>query len=412
MAYDIQRIRAEFPSLSVTDNGMRRIYLDNPGGTQICRRSMDRMQDYFINANTNTHGPFRTSHLTDVLIEETHSALADFVGADDPGEIVFGQNMTTITMHLSRSLARNLEPGDEIVVTRMDHDANISPWLLIAEDRGCTVRWIDFDPNTYRYDAASVDAAITAKTKIVAVNYASNALGTVNDVRAVADAAHAVGALVFADSVQFTPHFLTDVKAIDCDFLACSAYKFYGPHQGMVWGRRHLLEGLTPYKVRPADATLPSRFETGTQSHEGMAGTLGAIEHFEWVGETMGAGGSTRRERLTSGFDVIADYELDLNRHLIRGLEAIPGILVHGLSEEADLKDRVPTVGVVKEGADPEDMAARLGEANIFVWPGHYYAIEVIERLGLTEAGGMLRIGLGQYNTREEIDDLLNVLDS
>jgi len=412
MAYDIERVRSAFPSLSETDGGQPRIYFDNPGGTQICQRSIDRMNEYLVRANTNTHGPFRTSRMTDEIIHETHAALADFVGADDPGEIVFGQNMTTITLHLSRSLAHLLNEGDEIVVTRMDHDANISPWLLVARDRGCTVRWIDFDPQTYRYDEASVDAAITEKTRIVAVGYASNAIGTVNDVASVAEKAHAVGALVFVDAVQFAPHFVMDVKAIGCDILACSPYKFYGPHQGMAWARRDLLESLSPYKVRPADDTLPSRFETGTQSHEGMAATLGAVEHFEWMGTTMGAGGTTRRERLVSGMEVLIDYERDLTRHLISGLQAIPGVTVHGLTREEDLTDRVPTVGMVKEGSDPDTLARRLAEANIFTWPGHYYAIEVIERLGLSASGGMLRIGLGQYNTVEEIDRLLNVLDA
>jgi cysteine desulfurase family protein (TIGR01976 family) len=412
MAYDIECVRSAFPSLSETDGGQPRIYFDNPGGTQICQRSIDRMNEYLVRANTNTHGPFRTSRMTDEIIHETHAALADFVGADDPGEIVFGQNMTTITLHLSRSLAHLLNEGDEVVVTRMDHDANISPWLLVARDRGCTVRWIDFDPQTYRYDEASVDAAITEKTRIVAVGYASNAIGTVNDVASVAEKAHAVGALVFVDAVQFAPHFVMDVKAIGCDMLACSPYKFYGPHQGMAWARRDLLESLSPYKVRPADDTLPSRFETGTQSHEGMAATLGAVEHFEWMGTTMGAGGTTRRERLVSGMEVLIDYERDLTRHLISGLQAIPGVTVHGLTLEEDLTDRVPTVGMVKEGSDPDSLARRLAEANIFTWPGHYYAIEVIERLGLSASGGMLRIGLGQYNTVEEINRLLNVLDA
>jgi cysteine desulfurase family protein (TIGR01976 family) len=412
MAYDIERVRSAFPSLSETDGGQPRIYFDNPGGTQICQRSIDRMNEYLVRANTNTHGPFRTSRMTDEIIHETHAALADFVGADDPGEIVFGQNMTTITLHLSRSLAHLLNEGDEVVVTRMDHDANISPWLLVARDRGCTVRWIDFDPQTYRYDEASVDAAITEKTRIVAVGYASNAIGTVNDVASVAEKAHAVGALVFVDAVQFAPHFVMDVKAIGCDMLACSPYKFYGPHQGMAWARRDLLKSLSPYKVRPADDTLPSRFETGTQSHEGMAATLGAVEHFEWMGTTMGAGGTTRRERLVSGMEVLIDYERDLTRHLISGLQAIPGVTVHGLTLEEDLTDRVPTVGMVKEGSDPDSLARRLAEANIFTWPGHYYAIEVIERLGLSASGGMLRIGLGQYNTVEEINRLLNVLDA
>ena len=412
MSYDIQTIRQEFPSLAVTDDGQRRIYFDNPGGTQIAQRSLDRMNDYLIHANTNVHGPFVTSQMTDALIDVTHEALADFVGASDPGEILFGQNMTTLTLHLSRSIANTLTAEDEIVVTRMDHDANISPWRLVAQDVGCRVRWIDFDPQTYRYDAQSIEEAITERTKLVAVNYASNALGTVNDVAMITRAAHNVGALVFVDSVQYSPHFLTDVSELDCDFLTCSAYKFYGPHQGMIWGRRHLLEDLVPYKVRPATNDLPGCFETGTQSHEGMAGTLGAIEHFEWIGTEMGHGGSTRRERLKSGFDVVAKYEMDLSRHLIQGLLAINSITVHGLTDEEDLGDRVPTIAITKEGIEPRDLATTIGGHNIFVWPGHYYAIDVVERLGLSDSGGMLRIGLGQYNTHSEIDELLNHLDN
>jgi cysteine desulfurase family protein (TIGR01976 family) len=411
MTYDIQRIRNEFPSMGVTDNGLRRVYFDNPGGTQVARRVIDRMTDYLTRINTNGGGAFITSRLSDALLDETHAALADLVGASDPDEIIFGQNMTTLTLHLSRSIGRTLKAGDEIVVTRMDHDANISPWLLMAEDHGLTVRWLDFDPNTYRYDLSSLDEVLSSRTKLVAVNYASNATGTVNDVRLITERAHAVGALVFVDSVQYTPHFATDVAAIGCDFLACSAYKFYGPHQGMIWGKRDLLEGLYAYKVRPASGDLPHKFETGTQSHEGMAGTLGAIEHIEWVGTEMGAGGTTRRARLVSGFDAIASYEKMLCKRLIRGLESIQGVTVHGLTADADLKDRVPTVAITKSGHHPRDMAESLGKANIFVWDGHYYAIEVVNRLGLMDQGGMLRIGLGQYNTVEEVDALLNHLD-
>ena len=412
MAYDIDRIRSEFPSLAVTDDGRRRVYFDNPGGTQVAKRVMDRMQDYFLNMNTNGGGAFVTSRQSDALMDEGHAALADLVGASDPGEIIFGQNMTTLTLHLSRSIGRTLSAGDEIVVTRMDHDANISPWLLLAEDLGLTIRWMEFNPETYRYDQDALDRVLTPNTKLVAVNYASNATGTVNDIRSISRRAHDVGALVFVDAVQFTPHFVTDVKAIECDFLTCSAYKFYGPHQGLIWGKRDLLEAYTPYKVRPATAALPGAYETGTQSHEGMAGTLGSVEHFEWIGSEMGAGGSSRRERIISGFNAVADYERELCRRLIRGLKHIPGVTIHGLTEDVDLVDRVPTVAITKEGVHPRAMAESLGDANIFVWDGHYYAIEVVERLGLMEKGGMLRIGLGQYNTMSEVDELLDHIES
>jgi len=412
MPYDILSVRSEFPSLSVTDNGQRRVYFDNPGGTQVAKRVITRMTDYFTTMNTNGGGAFITSRLSDALVDETHAALADLVGAKDPDEIIFGQNMTTLTLHVSRSIGNTLSKGDEIVVTRMDHDANISPWLLMAEDHGLTVRWLDFSPDTYRYDIESLASVLNSKTKLIAVNYASNATGTVNDIKTITKMAHEVGALVFVDSVQFTPHFATDVVDLDCDFLACSAYKFYGPHQGMLWGRRHLLEGLKPYKVRPASNALPHSYETGTQSHEGMTGTLGAIEHLEWIGTSMGSGGTSRRARIVSAFDLIAEYERKLCTRLIRGLQSIPGVVVHGLTAAEDMKDRVPTVAVTKKGHHPRQLAELLGGANIFVWDGHYYAIEVVNRLGLMESGGMLRIGLGQYNTAEEVDALLNCLDS
>ena len=319
--------------------------------------------------------------------------------------------MTTLTLHLSRSIGKSLKAGDEIIVTRMDHDANISPWLLMAEDHGLVIKWLDFSPETYRYDLTSLDEVLSSKTKLVAVNYASNATGTVNDVKAITKMAHQFGALVFVDAVQLTPHFVTDVAEIECDFLACSAYKFYGPHQGLLWARRPLLEKLSPYKVRPASAELPHAYETGTQSHEGMAGTLGAIEHMEWIGMEMGTGGATRRDRIVSGFNAVATYERKICERLIRGLESIQGVTVHGLTAGSDLNDRVPTVAITKEGAHPRAMAESLGKANIFVWDGNYYAIEIIARLGLTDKGGMLRIGLGQYNTEAEVDMILNHLD-
>ncbi|MDA1029138.1 MAG: cysteine desulfurase-like protein [Bacteroidetes bacterium] len=411
MKYDVQRIRAEFPSLSVTDQGTPRVYFDNPGGTQVAKRVMTRMMDYFTTMNTNHGGAFITSRRSDALLDEAHQAMADLVGATDPGEIVFGQNMTTLTLHISRSIGLTLKPGDEIVVTRMDHDANVSPWLLMARDHGLTVKWLDFSPETYQYDLSSLESVLSTKTKLVAVNYASNATGTVNDVQTITKMAHAVGALVYVDAVQLTPHFVTDVREIGCDFLACSAYKFYGPHQGLLWGRRSLLETLKPYKVRPADDAIPHAWETGTQSHEGMAGTLGAIEHMEWIGTEMGGGGASRRERIVSGFNAVATYERTLCARLISGLLNIQGVTVHGLTRDVDLSKRVPTVAITRKGVHPNKMAESLGNANIFVWDGNYYAIEVIERLGLTDKGGMLRIGLGQYNTADEVDAILNHLE-
>jgi cysteine desulfurase family protein (TIGR01976 family) len=415
-------VRACFPSLHVGNC----VFMDNPGGTQVAQRVIDRTTGYFTRSNANTGGYFATSVESDDLLAQAHAAAADLLGASSGDEIVFGQNMTSLTFSISRSIARELNPGDEIVVTRMDHDGNISPWLMMAEDRGVTVRWLDFNRETFRYDLEDLDRLLTPRTRLVAVNYASNALGTVNDVRAVTERAHAVGAWVYVDAVQYVPHGVTDVQAIGCDFLACSPYKFYGPHQGVVWGRRELLERLTPYKVRPASNRLPTRFETGTLSHEGMAGTLGAIEHLAWVGETMGfaapAMGSdvqpdhtgtgpgtpdpVRRRHIEAAFHAIEEHERAVFRKLLDGLHAIPGVTVYGPGHD----NRVPTVALTKSGVTPEQMARHLGRHDIFSWDGHYYAIEVVRRLGLDRQGGMLRLGLAQYNTFDEVDRVLNAL--
>ena len=418
--YDVARIRREFPALAVKDDGRPRIFLDNPGGTQIARRAIERMTDYLTAMNANAGGHFITSRDSDRLLDEAHAAMADFLGTTDPAEIIFGQNMTTLTFHVSRSIGRMLSPGEEIVVTRMDHDANVSPWLMLAEDHGAAVRWLDFDPATSRYRLDALDDILSERTRLVAVNYASNAIGTINDVRSIASAAREVGALTYVDAVQFAPHVLTDVSALGADFLACSSYKFYGPHQGILWGRRDLLESLTPYKVRPASDELPGRFETGTLSHEGLAGVLGTVEHWAWIGETMGgapgrdtgipaSGG--RRERIKAAFDVVVEYEQSLCRKLINGLTQIDGVRIHGLTDPSDDADRVPTVAVTMDGRSPDVLCRALADANIFTWDGHYYAVEVVNRLGLMDAGGMLRIGLGQYNNADEVDALLNVLE-
>lgn len=417
MAYDVNLVRSRFPSLSMKDGGMGRIFLDNPGGTQVAQPVLDRTIHYCTAMNANTGGIFRTSVDSDALLDEAHMAAADLLGAASGDEIVFGQNMTSLTFSLSRSIGRELSPGDELIVTRMDHDANVSPWLMMAEDCGVSVKWLDFNRETFRYDLDHLDALLSPRTKLVAVNYASNAIGTVNDVKAVTERAHAVGAWVFVDSVQFTPHGVTNVQHIGCDFLACSPYKFYGPHQGILWGRRELLERLTPYKVRPASNDLPTRFETGTLSHEGMAGTLGAIEHLAWIGEHMGtppatnvpAGTTpnhTRRANIEAAFGVIEPYEHELCGRLLDGLGDIPGIRVYGPGNEG----RVPTIALTKAGSTPVELARKLASHNIFAWEGHYYAIEVARHLGLLETGGMLRIGIGQYNTAEEIDRTLDVL--
>lgn len=396
-------VRAQFPALA---SGA--IFLDNPGGTQVSRHVLNRMNQYLNHHNANHGGAFKTSVQSDAILHEAHTALADFLGAASPDEIVFGPNMTTLTFLISRALARWLGPGDEIVVTRLDHDANIMPWVLAAEDRGARVKWVDIRPEDCTLDMSDFESQISDKTKIVACGYASNAVGTVNDVKSIVSMAHAAGALCFVDAVQYAPHGPIDVRALDCDFLACSAYKFFGPHEGILYGKYDLLERLPAYKVRPAENTPPHKFETGTQNHEGIAGTLGAIEYFEWLGERGKE--EARRPALLRAMTLLADYERELGARLIAGLQTIPGLKIWGITNPAQMERRVPTVSFTLEGWRPRRLAEHLAQNNIYVWDGNYYALAVMERLGLQAHGGMVRVGLAHYNTAEEVDQLVEVV--
>lgn len=411
MPLDINQIRQQFPALALEDRGRPRVYLDNPAGTQVPRQVIERMTRYLVHSNANHGGHFRTSVESDQILAEAHQAMADLLNAPSPEEIIFGLNMTTLTLAISRSIGRWLKPGDQVILTRMDHDANVNPWRLLADDLGLEVKWLNFSRETYRYDLKELETLLSPKVRLAAVNYASNAIGTINDVKTITDMAHQAGALVYVDAVQSTPHIPTDVQALGCDFLVCSAYKFFGPHQGILWGKRELLEKLPAYKVRPAEDYPPGKFETGTQSHEGQAGTLGALEYLAWIGETMGqehharfARFTGRRKHLHAAMAAIKEYEKTLSAHLIAGLQAIPGLAIHGVAGLHELDTRVPTVSFTMEGFHPAEIARRLGEENIFVWDGHYYAVEVIERLGLSDKGGMVRVGAAHYNTIEEID--------
>jgi len=417
MPLDVARIRTQFPALALEDGGRPRVYLDNPAGTQVPRHVLDRTRDYLIHMNANGDGAFRTSHASDALLDEAHRAMADLLNAPSEREIIFGQNMTTLTFAFSRSLGREMRTGDEILLTRMDHDANVAPWLMLAEDLGLTVKWLPFDPATYRFDLSALDELLTNRTRLAAVNYASNALGTINDVRAIGERVHAVGGLVYIDAVQYVPHAPTDVQALDCDFLSCSSYKFFGPHQGILWGKEAHLDRLTAYKVRPASDKLPIKFETGTLSHEGLAGVLGAVEYLKWLGETMAgehhAGYAhlpEYRRHLHAAMRAIADYERPLTARLIDGLRRIPGLSIHGITDPALFEMRVPTVSFTLDGHPPRDIARRLGEDNIFVWDGDYYAYEVVRHLGLDESGGMVRIGPCHYNTLDEVERAVKVV--
>jgi len=330
---DVNAIRAHFPSLAIAEGDRSPIFFDNPGGTQVAREVIDAVSNYYLHHNANLGGAFATSLQSEALLREAHAATADFLGAASPDEIVFGPNMTTLTFSLSRAIGRTLKAGDEIVVTHLDHDANIAPWLAL-EERGVVVKWADINTGDCTLDMGSLEAAISERTKVVAVAYASNAVGTINDVKTIVDMAHAAGAIVFVDAVQYAPHGPIDVTALGCDLLACSAYKFFGPHVGMVYGRHDLLDRLPAYKVRPAGNQPPGKFETGTQNHEGIAGTLGALRYFEWLGEQVAgeqspvSSGRSRRERLVAAMTGIREHEKALSQALLEGLSSVPGVTV------------------------------------------------------------------------------------
>jgi len=406
MPLDLTAIRSQFPALSRDC-----VYLDNPAGTQVARTVLDRVSNYLSEHNANHEGAFATSRESDALVEQARQAASDFLNAGSAQEIVFGPNMTSLTFNISRSLGRTFNPGDEIVVTRLDHDANISPWVMLAEDRGCNVTWVDFHPEDGTLDMDEMRRAIERKPRLVAVGYASNALGTINPVEKITRMAHEVGALVYIDAVQYAPHSPIDVQKLGCDFLVCSSYKFFGPHMGVLYGKYDLLDKLTAYKVRPAPSEPPGKFETGTGNFEGMCGVLGALEYLEWVGETFGAEQAERyageytgrRLSFKKGMAAIQSYEFELSRALLDILEETPGVTVYGITDRKRLEERVPTCAFTLLGKSPRQVAEELDEANIYVWDGNYYALEVTTRLGLEDKGGMVRVGPVHYNTLEEI---------
>jgi cysteine desulfurase family protein (TIGR01976 family) len=409
---DVHAIRLQFPALQESYNGRLGVFFDNPGGTQVHELVIAAVTDYYTRRNSNTHGVFETSLRSDAVIEHARNAAADLLGAE-PQEIVFGNNMTSLTFALSHSLAAEFGPEDEIVVTRLDHDANVAPWLMLAEDTGAQIRWADVDVETCTLDLEHMQSLITPRTRLVAVGYASNAVGTINDVATVIGWAKAVGAYTFIDAVQYAPHGWIDVKALDCDFLACSAYKFYGPHVGILYGKREHLERLRAYRVRPAGGEVPGKWETGTKNHEGLAGTAAAIDYLASLGVTYGRApaGAARREKLAAAWPVVNDHELQLMDRLITGLRTIPQVRIYGITERSHWQRRVATVSIRKEGKTPEQLATKLAEHNIFAWNGNFYALSISERLGVEPSGGLVRLGLAHYNTLDEVDRCLAVLD-
>ena len=405
-AFDPLLLRAQFPALQRTVDGQPAVFFDGPGGTQAPDRVIDAMAGYLRRGSSNLGGPFLTSRETDAAAEAARSAMKDLLNARRPEEIVFGQNMTSLTFSISRAIAQTWQPGDEIIVTHIDHDANISPWLRATEDRGVTVRHLDFRPENCTLAMETLPALLNGRTRLVAVNYASNAVGTINDVVKVVELAHAAGALVYVDAVHYAPHGVIDVQALDCDFLACSVYKFFGPHTGVLYGKYELLDSLRAYKVRPASDEPPGKWETGTQSFESLCGTAAAVDYLADIG---GEGG-TRREQLVRAMNAIKAYEMELSEQFLRGAASVPGLRLYGITDVEELDQRTPTFAVSLEGFSAEEVATYLGDRGFFVWHGHYYAVAVMKRLGLLESGGLVRIGFAHYNTAEEIDRLFAAL--
>jgi cysteine desulfurase family protein (TIGR01976 family) len=411
-ALDVVAVRQHFPALRRELDGRPLVYLDGPGGTQVSGECIEAMAGYLASSNANTHGAFITSAETDALVAEVHAAAADFLGAHEPEEIVFGANMTTLTFAVSRAIGRDLQPGDEIVVTRLDHDGNVAPWLALAEDRGLVVRWVDIDLDDCTLRLDELERVVSDRTRVVAIGLASNAVGTINDVGLAIEIAHAHGAIAYVDAVHAAPHLPIDVSNLQADLLVCSPYKFFAPHLGMLYGRRELLERLRAYRVRPAGEALPGKFETGTQSHEALAGLLGTFGYLETLGRTYGGATAAddRRTALQAAMGAIREYERGLIGPLLEGLHAVPGLTIHGIDDPRRVDERVPTVAFSMEDHHPRRVAEHLAAYGINTWDGDYYAVEVVRRLGLEAAGGMLRVGLVHYNTLAEIDRLLEAL--
>jgi cysteine desulfurase family protein (TIGR01976 family) len=408
--FDVAWARAQFPALQQKMDGQPVVFFDAPGGTQVPQRVIDAISNYLATSNANTHGAFLTSERTDEIYSAAHAAMADFFNCD-PDEVVFGANMSTLTFALSRAIGRDLKSGDELLVTQLDHDANVSPWVAL-EERGAKVRTADVKLADCTLDMFDLEAKIRRTTRLVAVGYAANAVGTINEVRKIVALAHGVGAMAFIDAVHFAPHGLIDVRALDCDFLACSSYKFFGPHMGVMFGKREHLQRLRPYKLRACSELLPDRWESGTQNHEGMAGVIAAIEYLADLGRHHAPEARSRRTALAAAFDIMVQYERELAERLISGLLAIPGLTFYGIKDPAKFDQRTPTVAIRMQGYTPRELAEHLGKRGIFTWDGNYYAVDLAERLGVQESGGMLRIGLAHYNTAEEVDRLLDELRS
>jgi cysteine desulfurase family protein (TIGR01976 family) len=411
-ALDINWVRSQFPSLSQTVHGHPAAFLDGPGGTQVPQRVIDAISDYLRRDNANTGGAYATSRHTDAMLSDARAAMGDFLNCSGD-EIVFGPNMTTLTYAMSRAIGREWGAGDEIVVTRLDHDANVSPWLAL-EEKGVTVRWAEIHEEDCTLDLDDLASKINKKTRLVAIGYASNAVGTINPVKKIVGMAHAAGALAYVDAVHYGPHGLIDVATLDCDFLVCSTYKFFGPHMGVLFGKREHLARLRPYKVRPLTDAVPNRWEWGTLNHECIAGITACVEYIADLGRRGHPEAATRRGAIVGAFEAIHRYEHGLMERLMGGLAEMEHVKVYGISERARFAERCPTIAlrVVNQNAEqtPLALAAKLGDRGFFTWDGNYYALNLTEQLDVEKSGGFLRIGLVHYNTIEEVERLLEAL--
>lgn len=406
-AFPIDWVRSQFPSLQLSLSGRPAIFLDAPGGTQVPNAVTRAVNDYYRKSNSNLGGRFITSKQTTEMVRETRTELAGFFRAHRPEEIVFGQNMTSLTFALSRALARTWSPGSEIIVTSLDHDANISPWKLAAADRGCTVKTWELRPEDCTLSVEDLRPLLSEKTRLIAVTLASNAVGSHVDVASVVKLASGFAAKVFVDAVHFAPHGRIDVRELGCDFLVCSAYKFFGPHIGVLWGRYQWLDEVEAYKVLPSSALPPDKWETGTQSFEGIAGILGALDYLQETGyKANGSSGSGE------AMDAIQEYESHLSLRFLNGLPDLKRATLFGLADPIEIRHRTPTFAIRLEGIHPDDAAAKLADRGIFVWSGNFYAADLIDRLGLADSGGVIRIGFTHYHTIDEVDRTLDALAS
>ena len=405
---DTHWVRSQFPALNQTVNGYPAVFLDGPGGTQVPQNVMDAIRDYLSYSNANTCGAYATSQRTNAMLDEARKAMADFLNCA-PDEIIFGANMTALTFAMSRAIGRELGPGNEIVLTHLDHDANVSPWRAL-EETGATIRFVNVRQQDCTLDMSDMTKKICGHTRLVAAGYASNAVGTINPVKEIVKLAHASGAMAYIDAVHYAPHGPIDVKELDCDFLVCSTYKFFGPHMGVLYGKREHLQRLRPYKVRANSDAIPYRWELGTLNHECIAGITACVDYLADLGRRCDPSAANRRAALLAAYAAIEKHEHTLMERLMDGLLKIPGLKLYGISDPSRFAQRCPTIALRVEGNTPLQLATRLGERGFFTWDGNYYALNLTELLDVEKDGGFLRIGLAHYNTMEEVERLLQAM--